>query len=511
MTVSSTQSRKDYAGDGATTQFTVPYFFIENADIVATLRSTGGTETTWTEGTEYTLTGAGTPSGGTLTAVSTGTDYTPQSGETLVIRRREQFTQPSDFAVAGALPSETIEEGYDRAVMLAQQLSEDLGRTARLAETSPTTSMLVMPEPEADKVLVWNSTGDNLTNGPTTGQITQASTKADQAAASATAAAASASSASTSETNAAASASAASTSASNASTSETNAATSATNAVVNAAGFRFDFDNSTTMADPGTGDVRFNNATIASVTALAFDATSADTGNPDISALILTWDDSTNTALRGTLTFRKVGTPGTFVTFSITGAVVDNTGWLQVPVAHVGSNGTISNTDNLIVHFTRTGDKGADGAGSGDVVGPASATDNALARYNTTTGKLVQDSKVIVDDDGNMSGNGAKLNAQTGTTYTLTGADNGKVVTLDNAAAITLTLPETATESIAQGFQCALIAKGAGQVTVAKEGTDTILSKDSNLKLSAQGSVATVIKLTAGSPNAWFLGGDLAA
>ena len=40
----------------------------------------------------------------------------------------------------------------------------------------------------------------------------------------------------------------------------------------------------------------------------------------------------------------------------------------------------------------------------GDVVGPASATDNALARYNTTTGKLIQNSAVIVDDSNNMSG-----------------------------------------------------------------------------------------------------------
>ncbi len=337
MTVSSTQSRKDYAGDGATTQFTVPYFFIENADIVATLRSTGGAETTWTEGTEYTLTGAGVPSGGTLTAVSTGTDFTPQSGETLVIKRKEQFTQPSDFAVAGALPSETIEEGYDRAVMLAQQLSEDLGRTPRLADTSPTTSVLVIPEPEADKVLAWNSTGDNLTNGPTTGQITQASTKADQAAASATAAANSASAAATSETNAAAS--------------EANA--------VNAAGFKFTFDTSTTMADPGVGDLRFNNATVSSVTALALDATSADTGNPDVSDFIAAWDDSTNTALRGTIIIRKVGAPSTFAIFNVTGAVTDNTGWLQVTVTHVTSGGTFSAADNLIVHFTRTGDQPA--------------------------------------------------------------------------------------------------------------------------------------------------------
>lgn len=38
--------------------------------------------------------------------------------------------------------------------------------------------------------------------------------------------------------------------------------------------------------------------------------------------------------------------------------------------------------------------------GIGDVVGPASATDNALARFNTTTGKLIQNSVVTVDDDG---------------------------------------------------------------------------------------------------------------
>lgn len=39
---------------------------------------------------------------------------------------------------------------------------------------------------------------------------------------------------------------------------------------------------------------------------------------------------------------------------------------------------------------------------SGDVVGPASATDNALARFNSTTGKLVQNSVGILDDSGNL-------------------------------------------------------------------------------------------------------------
>jgi hypothetical protein len=41
--------------------------------------------------------------------------------------------------------------------------------------------------------------------------------------------------------------------------------------------------------------------------------------------------------------------------------------------------------------------------GSGDVVGPGSSTDNAIARYDGTTGKLLQDSLVKVDDTGNVN------------------------------------------------------------------------------------------------------------
>lgn len=38
--------------------------------------------------------------------------------------------------------------------------------------------------------------------------------------------------------------------------------------------------------------------------------------------------------------------------------------------------------------------------GVGDVVGPSSATDNAVARFDSTTGKLIQDSAVLIDDNG---------------------------------------------------------------------------------------------------------------
>jgi hypothetical protein len=39
-------------------------------------------------------------------------------------------------------------------------------------------------------------------------------------------------------------------------------------------------------------------------------------------------------------------------------------------------------------------------SGAGDVVGPASATDNAIARFDATTGKLLQNSSVTIADDG---------------------------------------------------------------------------------------------------------------
>ena len=42
--------------------------------------------------------------------------------------------------------------------------------------------------------------------------------------------------------------------------------------------------------------------------------------------------------------------------------------------------------------------------GLGDVVGPASATDNAIARFDSTTGKLLQNSVVLVGDTGVVTG-----------------------------------------------------------------------------------------------------------
>jgi hypothetical protein len=161
----------------------------------------------------------------------------------------------------------------------------------------------------------------------------------------------------------------------------------------------YDFSTTTAMADPGSGNVRFNNATVASVTAIAID--DLDKNGVDQSAYIALFDDSTNT-VKGTLVFRTGG--GDVATFNITG-LTDNTGWFQIAVTHVASSGTFADGEDTFIGFTRAGDKGADGAGSGDVSGPGSATDNAVVRWDGTSGQLVQNSGVTINDSGDLTAN----------------------------------------------------------------------------------------------------------
>lgn len=175
-------------------------------------------------------------------------------------------------------------------------------------------------------------------------------------------------------------------------------ATGSTGAAGSDGGIRWTFDSSTTMADPGTGEFRVNNATYASITALAFSALTGEATNPDFSDQITTWDDSTTTSDRGQITLRNAA--GTAqVVLSVTGAITDNSTWLEIPVAHVASSGTLSGT--VYVSFSRTGNAGA---GSGDVsAGSNFGTDNRVIRSDGTL-KGVQASGITVDDSDNVSG-----------------------------------------------------------------------------------------------------------
>jgi len=100
------------------------------------------------------------------------------------------------------------------------------------------------------------------------------------------------------------------------------------------------------------------------------------------------------------------------------------------------------------------------------------------------------------------------INAQTGTAYTLALSDAGALVTLENASAITLTVPDQASVDFPVGTQILLAQLGAGQVTVAEGATGVMITTPETLKLRKTGAQAALVKIGA---DAWLLEGNLEA
>ena len=115
--------------------------------------------------------------------------------------------------------------------------------------------------------------------------------------------------------------------------------------------------------------------------------------------------------------------------------------WTMTLPVDDGNNGQLLQTDGSgnLSWYTNTA--------TGDVVGPASATDNAIARFDGTTGKLIQNSAVTVaDTTGDITGgkyNGLTISTTTGT-FTIA---NGKTLAVDN----TLTFVGTDASTVSFG------------------------------------------------------------
>ena len=430
MTVTTTLSTKQYSGNGSTTVFAFPYKILDGAHFVVTTRITAtGVMTTHTKdgsGTyDYTVAVAAD-----LESANVTFGTAPPSGYAITIDRQTTKTQTTDYTANDDFPAETHERALDNGVLLHQDLFNDYNNNAfrfgaNVADQG-TVEIVKTAAERANKVISFDASGNILATSEigTVRNNWAASTAYDlrdivkdtnnnniyicitahtssgsvpissntdaakwfllvDAASATTSASAASTSASTATTQAGIATAKAVLTASDAVDTAADlvetaadvvlaeAAKVAAEASAGALAFKYTFDNSTTMADPGTGEIRLNHGTLSSVTAIAFDATTADTGNPDISDLIAAIDDGTNSTHEGYIFIRKSGAPATFMAYNVTAAISDNTGWLQVTVTHSSSGGSLSNGDTLYVSFSRSGNVGATGStGSTGAQGP---------------------------------------------------------------------------------------------------------------------------------------------
>jgi hypothetical protein len=126
-------------------------------------------------------------------------------------------------------------------------------------------------------------------------------------------------------------------------------------------------------------------------------------GSPSISSSknILLTNSVSAKEFELTLDITNVAAVLTFPNSFISGDTGWNSGSFQFTPPNTGIYiiSGVYNGVNWIVSFKNSS---VVSGGSGDVVGPASATDNAVARFDSTTGKLIQDGTATLSDSGNL-------------------------------------------------------------------------------------------------------------
>lgn len=109
---------------------------------------------------------------------------------------------------------------------------------------------------------------------------------------------------------------------------------------------------------------------------------------------------------------------------------------------------------------------------------------------------------------GVPAGSSVEVNAQSGTAYTLVLGDAGKLVTCENASAITLTIPANASVAFDTGTVIAVAQLGAGTLTIQGDTGVTVngVSAGSDA-LSAQYATASLVQM---ATDTWLVAGGLA-
>lgn len=144
MAISTETRRSDrYACDGVQTVFTFAFKVFEADQVGVIVSADGETETTLAQDL-YTVSlnsDQDNSPGGSVTLLTA-----PAAGSVLVVVSNVPYQQPIVFTNQGGFYPELLNEGYDRSIILAQQLKEQLDRTLVVPVTSEKTPQQVMTE-----------------------------------------------------------------------------------------------------------------------------------------------------------------------------------------------------------------------------------------------------------------------------------------------------------------------------------------------------------------------------
>lgn len=195
---------------------------------------------------------------------------------------------------------------------------------------------------------------------------------------------------------------------------------------------------------------------------------------------------------------------------------------LVTPVLGTPTSVTLTNATGLPVSGITASTSAALGVGSVEL---GHATDTTIARVSagvvsiegvnvvTTSSTDTLTNKTLTSPTINDPKLNLSINANTATTYTFVLADNGKLVTSNNASAQTLSIPTNASVAFPVGTQINVAwITGAGQPTIqaVTSGTTTVLSTGATStapKLRVVNAVASCIKI---ATDTWLVTGDVA-
>ncbi len=159
MTVSSTNTKRQFNGDGSTAAFAYNFKVFADADLQVIVRSATGTESVKTSGSHYNASGIGETSGGTVTFTS---GNIPASGETITLRRAKTVAQELDLVANDPFPAANLENQLDKLTHLILQNNEELDRALKLSRTNTMTSteFTNSATDRANKLLSFDGSGE---------------------------------------------------------------------------------------------------------------------------------------------------------------------------------------------------------------------------------------------------------------------------------------------------------------------------------------------------------------